>query len=991
MCPCKPLFLVTSSNQVNEESSALGFPPAGKLRRILQLHGPASSHQTSIVLLLLMMKYSLYNAARAQNDTSINIGALVDYNSTIGRLASEAIAIAVTDINRNGSLLGGRKLVVHMLDTNCSAFQGAVGAMELFKKEVVAVVGPQSTTVSHFVAHMGGATQVPLVSFAATDPALSEFQYPYFFRVSHTDAMQMQAIASFIGHYGWREVVVLYTDDDFGTNGAGALSDALEPVGARLVQKAALVPGINKTSIGNILTELAGMQTRVFVVHVSESLGLTLFSEAKYLGMMSAGYVWIVSDSIASMLGSAGLDAKVLSTFQGVIGVRGYYPPDSSQVQSFLSQWKNLSTAGNESLSLNIYGLYAYDAVWTIAYALDKCIRDGLNFTFKGPIFSFNESGSTSELAQLSILQDGPLLRTHILQTNFVGTLGLIQLNSKGDLVRSAFEIINVVGEELHVVSYWKNTTQLLASPPDTLTDGVLIDHLGSVGSEAASLQIIWPGNSSETPRGWVLPKNGRPLRIAVPKKAGFKQFVNWPAANSTNSTTAFHGFCIDVFQNALKYLPYSVPYIFVLYGQDSTPVYDDMIDQLENKVFDAVVGDVTITTKRMEKVDFTQPYTESGLVVVVPIKESHSGYAWAFLRPFNSAMWLTTLAFFVFTGLVVWMLEHKKNRDFRGHPKKQIVTVLWFTFSTLFFSQREKTKSTLGRLVILIWLFVVLIITSSYTANLTSILTVQQLTPTIQGINSLQSMNVPIGYQTGSFARDYLISLNIAQERLKPLPSIAAYAEALTLGPNGGGVAAIVDELPYVQVFLGSECGFTIAGQEFTKGGWGFAFPKDSELAVDMSTAILTLSEAGQLQKIHDAWLSTDKCASDGSEVDSSQLSLDSFWGLFLITGLASVASLLVYTIRLLCQFSRHSHHHAAAAPNSPADQTLSSRSTKFLKSFASYVDESSIRTPDTKGASTSQKKKKIENESKARNGSQSENDHGSLHIGMVESDQRS
>lgn len=134
-----------------------------------------------------------------------------------------------------------------------------------------------------------------------------------------------------------------------------------------------------------------------------------------------------------------------------------------------------------------------------------------------------------------------------------------------------------------------------------------------------------------------------------------------------------------------------------------------------------------------------------------------------------------------------------------------------------------EKTKSALARFVIIIWLFVVLIITSSYTANLTSILTVQQLTPTIQGISSLQASNVPVGYQTGSFAREYLISLNIAQERLRPLPSIESYAEALRLGPYGGGVAAIVDELPYVQVFLGSQCGFAIAGQEFTKGGWGF------------------------------------------------------------------------------------------------------------------------------------------------------------------------
>ena len=94
--------------------------------------------------------------------------------------------------------------------------------------------------------------------------------------------------------------------------------------------------------------------------------------------------------------------------------------------------------------------------------------------------------------------------------------------------------------------------------------------------------------------------------------------------------------------------------------------------------MYDAVVGDVTITTKRMGMVDFSQPYTESGLVVVVLARDSQSANAWAFLRPFTTSMWLTTLAFFILTGMVIWMLEHKKNRDFRGRPKKQAVTVLW-------------------------------------------------------------------------------------------------------------------------------------------------------------------------------------------------------------------------------------------------------------------------------------------------------------------------
>lgn len=135
-----------------------------------------------------------------------------------------------------------------------------------------------------------------------------------------------------------------------------------------------------------------------------------------------------------------------------------------------------------------------------------------------------------------------------------------------------------------------------------------------------------------------------------------------------------------------------------------------------------------------------------------------------------------------------------------------------------------ENTVSTLGRFVLIVWMFVVLIITSSYTASLTSILTVQQLSSGITGLDSLLSSSEPIGYQEGKFSRNYMIEeLNIAESRLVPLNSPEQYARALELGPKGGGVAAIVDEVPYVEVFLSTYCQFRIVGQEFTKNGWGF------------------------------------------------------------------------------------------------------------------------------------------------------------------------
>lgn len=126
--------------------------------------------------------------------------------------------------------------------------------------------------------------------------------------------------------------------------------------------------------------------------------------------------------------------------------------------------------------------------------------------------------------------------------------------------------------------------------------------------------------------------------------------------------------------------------------------------------------------------------------------------------------------------------------------------------------------------MVMVVWLFLLMVITSSYTASLSSILTVQQLSSPITGIDSLIASNWPIGYQVGSFAHGYLEeSLYVSPSRLIPLGSPEEYERALRLGPSNGGVAAIVDEEPYVDLFLSKHTQFGIIGQAFTSGGWGF------------------------------------------------------------------------------------------------------------------------------------------------------------------------
>ena len=86
---------------------------------------------------------------------------------------------------------------------------------------------------------------------------------------------------------------------------------------------------------------------------------------------------------------------------------------------------------------------------------------------------------------------------------------------------------------------------------------------------------------------------------------------------------------------------------------------------------FDAVVGDTTIVANRSSYVDFTLPYSESGVSMVVSMKDNEKKNMWIFLKPLSWDLWLAIGATSIFTGLVTWVLEHHVNIKFRGPPEQ--------------------------------------------------------------------------------------------------------------------------------------------------------------------------------------------------------------------------------------------------------------------------------------------------------------------------------
>ena len=99
------------------------------------------------------------------------------------------------------------------------------------------------------------------------------------------------------------------------------------------------------------------------------------------------------------------------------------------------------------------------------------------------------------------------------------------------------------------------------------------------------------------------------------------------------------------------------------------------------------MVGDVAIVAKRFRHAAFTQPYTESGLVMIVPvrIRPQTTNRGSLFMKPFTKAMWALIGAIIVYNGFVVWLIEQNHNPELKGSALNQIGALQCLAFISLF------------------------------------------------------------------------------------------------------------------------------------------------------------------------------------------------------------------------------------------------------------------------------------------------------------------
>lgn len=425
---------------------------------------------------------------------------------------------------------------------------------------VHAIIGPQCSAEAKFVIDLGRKAQVPIISFSATSPSLlsSPTQSPFFIRTCQDDCYQVKPLAAIVQAFGWRQVVLIYEDTEFGHGLIPYLTDELQQIDTRIVDRSVVPPTITgkgglRSVISKMLDRIKGMETKVILVHVTASLGAQLFLLADEAGMMSEGYVWIITAELSTLLHPS--VKKVSNSMLGVLGVRPSVSK-TKRLHHLRTKWK----LGNDQI--NLFGLWAYDTIWALAKAVELVspVNNNSNIAWT--------SGGHQGLV-LRASESGPRLLNKLLSIRFEGLSGQFRLNNiSGQLqaAKSGFEIINVRENGEIVVGHW------------TREKGIIFTNSSTRDEPKES--ITWPGENSAKhvppPKGWDIPVSGKKLRIGVPVN-GYREFMNVKWDPKTLNVTKISGFSYDIFAAALEKLPFKVPHEFSAHNG----TYDDLLYQI--------------------------------------------------------------------------------------------------------------------------------------------------------------------------------------------------------------------------------------------------------------------------------------------------------------------------------------------------------------------------------------------------------------------------
>ena len=283
-------------------------------------------------------------------------------------------------------------------------------------------------------------------------------------------------------------------------------------------------------------------------------------------------------------------------------------------------------------------------------------------------------------------------------------------------------------------------------------------------------------------------------------------------------------------------------------------------MEALQSQNVDIAVSGIFYSTALDKVIDFTYPTLNAGLRVMV--RDMGDGVQMRPLRDWftllisrSAGLWLiAALIIIVIPAHVVWWLD-RGNEDgvspTRNYFPGIFHSLIWAA-SGLVSQTQMLPRHWLARLFGLIWMFAGVVFIALYTAQLTALLTAEQIRGAINGPDDLPGKRV--GTLAASTSAVYLRTI---KADVRAFSSTDEIYQALL----DEKVDAVVLHSPVLGYYATHEGRgrVKLVGPEINKSDIGFVVPLGSPLRKRVSNQLLALHDDGTYQRIYAKWFGSE------------------------------------------------------------------------------------------------------------------------------------
>ncbi|XP_032665885.1 glutamate receptor ionotropic, NMDA 2B isoform X6 [Odontomachus brunneus] len=735
----------------------------------------------------------------------------------------------------------------------------------------------RSTASAQYFLQLAGYLGIPVIAWNADNSGLERRASQSSLQLQLAPSLEHQtaAMLSILERYKWHQFSIVTSQiaghDDFIQAVRERISDMQDTF------KFTILSAILVTDPRHDLQELIKSESRVMLLYSTREEATSILSAATDQKITGENYVWVVTQSVIENL-------QTPSQFP--VGMLGVHFDTSSE--SLVSE---ITTA------IKVY-----------AYGVEDFVNDPKNAER-----SLNTQLSC-EGAGESRWSTGDLFFKYLKNVSVEGDQGKphVEFTQDGVLKAAELKIMNLrpgvskqlVWEEIGVWKSWEK-------------EGLDIKD------------IVWPGNSHTPPQGvpekFYLkitfleeppyinlappdPVTGkclvdRGVHCRVAKDSDMEEVDIQAAQKNGSFYQCCSGFCIDLLQKFSEEIGFTYELVRVEDGKWGTlenGKWNGLIADLVNRKTDMVMTSLTINSEREAVVDFTIPYMETGIAIVVA-KRTGIISPTAFLEPFDTASWMLVVIVAIHAATLMILLfewASPSGFDMKKNPSTNhrfsFCRTYWLVWAVLFQAavHIDSPRGFTARFMTNVWALFAVVFLAIYTANLAAFMITREEFHEFSGVNDnrlarpfshkpmFKFGTIPWSHTDSTLAKYFKQMHSYMQAFNKS--TVAEGIEAVISGDMDAFIydGTVLDHL----VSLDEDCRLLTVGSWYAMTGYGIAFSRNSKYLQMFNKRLLDYRNNGDLERLRRYWM-TGTCK-PGKEVQKSSdpLALEQFLSAFLL-----------------------------------------------------------------------------------------------------------